>query len=148
MFVRTRRSNGKKKQFMTIYDNTGCVSRRVEIKTKTDDSVWSLMKKYINSFPNGSIITRQELINAIYTEDISKTYTTVDSYKGNLMNLGYFGKAGRGKYEKMCNIPERLTTSAVAKALQDDSWKQWFIPLHERLGVDEHEVPKQQSDCI
>ena len=148
MVKRTSGVNCKKKQFMTIFDSNGCVKKRVEIRTKKDNSVWSLLKEYINSFPDGSVITRKGLIKAIYTEDISRSYTTVDAYKGNLLTLGYFGKVGIGKYKKMCNIPERLTTTAVAKALQDDSWKQWFMPLHERLGVDEHEVPNQQGDCI
>lgn len=140
MYKRTVGINCKKKHLIMI-DNKRC-----EIKTKKKKTAWKLLKEYINSLPQGTSFTRKELLNHIYTVDVSTidVSVSVDYYKGFLNKLGFITTYKPGVYIKQKHIPMKLTLQTVRKAAQDNSWKTWFVALHDRLGLDENELLQKE----
>ena len=114
--------------------------KRHEIKTKQKTTVWRMVKEYINNLPQGTLFTRKQLLDHIYTVNVTKTDTAADYYKGYLNKLGFITTQKPGCYIKQKHIPTKLTMVTVRKAAQDDSWKIWFVPLHERLGLNKDEL--------
>ena len=116
---------------------------RHEIRTKDDRPVWTLLKEYINSLPIGRLFTRQQMLDSIYTLDVSKIDPAADYYKGWLNKLGFISTDRPAVYVKECHIPMHLTITKVKAAATDKGWQGWFIPLHERLGISEQASPKK-----
>jgi len=114
--------------------------KRHEIKTRQPKSIWLMLKEYINHLPQGTVFTRKQLLNYIYTVDVTKTDTAADWYKGYLNKLRFITTNKPGVYIKQKHIPIKLTVEVVRKASRDDSWRTWFIPLNERLGINGTEL--------
>ena len=118
---------------------------RHEIRTKENKPVWVKLKEYINSLPIGTLFTRKQMLNHIYTIDVTKTDTAADYYKCHLNTLGFITTDRPGVYIKQCDVPMHLSIKKVQEAAQaHKSWKGWFIPIHERLGIDENLAPKRK----
>lgn len=140
-FKRARGVNSAKGQLIMID------GQRHEIRTKKRQSVWHRLKEYINSVPVGTSFSRKAMLNYIYTVDVSVTRsdTAADYYKCHLNTLGFITTDRPGVYVKRCDIPMHLTIKQVQEAARaDKTWKGWFIPIHERLGIDEDLAPKGQ----
>ena len=118
-------------------------NKRCEIKTKEKKTIWDMVKEYINNLSQGTLFTRRELFIHIYNIDMSRFNNSVDSYKGFLNKLGFITTHKPGVYIKQKHIPMKLTLKTMRNAARDDSWKTWFIPLHERLGIDKDELQKK-----
>jgi hypothetical protein len=67
-------------------------------------SLFSDIRDYINSKPNGEIIYRMDL-NSYFSS------TSVDQYRRRLTLLGYLTWVGNGQYEKIKDIPENFTSA-------------------------------------
>lgn len=117
-------------------------NKRKYIQTHGNIPIWTLFKNYINSLPDGCEFNRRSLLNSIYTIDMKSLQTTVDQYRNFVTHLGFLQCKNMGNYIKMCDIPMRLTITKVRKALTTRNWKSWFIPVYEKLGIDESEAPK------
>ncbi len=130
---------GRKRRNLIVIDG-----KVVEVKTHNDTPIWDLLKLFINSVKINKTFTRKDLLNSVYNVPMYSYQTTVDTYRNNLTNLGFLEIAGTGIYKKLYNIPEEVTTSHIGKALKDrNTWKGWFIPLCERMGVDKSvDLPK------
>ena len=127
------------KQHLVIIDGI-----RNRVQTHDNVPIWTLFKEYINSMPDGYDFTRQRLLNSVYTVNMKSYKTTVDQYRNFLTRLGFIQLGEeRGTYKKICDIPMRLTLPKIRKALKSRDWKEWFIPVHERLDINESEAPKQ-----
>jgi len=138
-FKRTRGVNCTKKHILMID------GERHEIKVKEDKSVWYKLKEFINSVPVGTLFARKVMLEYIYTVDVVATDSAADYYKCHLNTLGFISTERPGIYRKECDIPMHLTIKKVQEAARAiKTWKGWFIPVHERLGIDEQEAPRQQ----
>jgi len=115
--------------------------KKCEIRTKGDRPAWTLLKEYLNTLPIGTLFTRQQMLDAIYIIDASKIDPAVDYYKSYLNKLGFISTDRPAVYIKEYHIPIHLAISKVQKAANSKDWTQWFIPLHERLGINEQEAP-------
>ncbi len=112
--------------------------KTMQVSTKNNMQVWTLFKIYINSLKKHQEFTRKELLEYVYTTPMRRYETSVDIYRNNVTHLGFLEIVGRGKYKKLYDIPEKVTTTVITKAIKDkNSWREWFIPLHEKLGVNE-----------
>ena len=96
-------------------------------------STWSEIKEFINSKNIGEIITRKELMNKFN----NPPQYTIDSYRILLTSsmIGVLESVGNGKYKLLRKIPENTTTTDLQKLLlEGNSWKDWFIPLEDRIN--------------
>lgn len=119
--------------------------KRHEIKVQGNKSAWYRLKEYINSVPVGTLFSRKQMLNSIYTVDVTGTDSAVDYYKCHLNTLGFISTDRPGVYKKECDIPMHLTIKTVQEAARaNKTWRGWFIPVHERLEIDEQEAPRQQ----
>ena len=112
--------------------------------THQNKSIWTLFKTFINSRKKDEIFTRRDLLESVYIYHMASYNTAADIYRNSITHLGFLESAGRGKYKKLYNIPAEVTTTRIANALTDrNTWKDWFITLHDKLGVDESvDLPK------
>ena len=85
---------------------------------------WEAIKHYINSKPIGTVITRQVLLFDL--NDKSKTFCTVDSYKGILLRIGILECCGVGKYTILSHIRPDVSANEAKKAAYPISWRSWF----------------------
>lgn len=133
---RTVGINCKRKQKIII-DGKVC-----DITTHGNLTIWGLMKNFINSLEKGSVFTRKELLESVYEIEMGTRMTTVDTYRATLLRSKFIEFVERGKYRKLLNIPESTTRSDLIDKviMRQKTWKEWFIPLHEMLGVDESEL--------
>lgn len=137
-FTRTVGVNRPKKHLIRTKDG-----KIEEIRTHQDRPIWVLVKEYINSLLINQEFTRTQLLRAVYTTQANGFSASIDCYIGYLKIFGFLSGNGKGTYKKLYNIPEKLTTTALVRAACDQSWKKWFVPLYERLGIDEQDAPKQ-----
>jgi len=96
-------------------------------------SIWVQLKKYINNFKDGEVISRQSILNVI-----GHGYGgSIDSYKNGLKNLRYIKPIKPGKYLKIENIPEKLTIRLMRDlAYNQAEFIKWFVPdklLHKEI---------------
>jgi len=110
----------------------------VRIRTRNDRPIWELFKEYINSLEAGEEFKRKDLMYAVYIDEAAKAMisreTTVDHYRLYASNVGFVDHVSRGKYKKMHDFPEEMTSSILKKfAYNDVQWKDWFIPKNQRL---------------
>lgn len=100
-------------------------------------TLWALMKEFINSKEDGRYITRQELIEYILPErrkaSAKQTYSTIDVYRSHLTNIKVLETVRPGYYIKLRDIPEALSSSLLKKISLDKTWKQWFLPLDDKI---------------
>lgn len=69
---------------------------------------WINFKNYINSFKNGDIIYRKDIVNIV---DCS--HSTVDNYRNALCHLDFLKWIKLGTYKKLNNIPKTMTSSKL-----------------------------------
>jgi len=85
---------------------------------------WGLIKHYINSYPNGHVITRKNLIQYC-------NCASVDTYRRVLSIIGFIGNGnGGGEYVKILPIPDDLTwTKAKSVIINENSIKKYWRSL-------------------
>jgi len=143
MISRTRGVNCKKKQLIAIKNENG-VYKAAEIHSKKDRPLWRLFIEYFNSVEIGEKFSRSDLLYATYEKhlvpSLRKDLTTIDSYRSYLRKLEIIEHVAPGIYLKKLNLPVDITLTMVRKATSVDKWKEWFIPLHEKLGLNESDL--------
>ncbi len=114
--------------------------KRVIIKTRTNKSVWYLVKRFINKRVEiEEKFTRKDMLTYIYPDPDVYHYmrsnnNTPDSYRHLLTQVKIVKTTDKpGVYIKLRDIPDKLTTPKLQEIAHDKSWKSWFIPLDERL---------------
>jgi hypothetical protein len=90
---------------------------------KTRKNKWELLCKYINRHRNGTVLTRQAILEhihvAFYHSDAS--YKSVDTYRNYLTKAGFLCIIGPGKYEKVKTIPHKISRRDVQRLGYDVS---------------------------
>lgn len=104
---------------------------RVIVKPKNGRPIWDLMKEYIKSLEDEEVFSRKDLLIHIYEcgEHIAKYETTADHYRLLLTNIKVIKIIGRGTYQKLRNVPAKLTTPKLKMLADHSKWESWFIPL-------------------
>jgi hypothetical protein len=106
--------------------------------------LWYLVKKFINNVKINETFTRQELSNGVreiknrcfYQCIISEP--TIDVYRLWLTSGKFIEKTdNRATYKKLQHIPEDFTSAKLRKYLCEDTWRKWFIPREDYLGIKE-----------
>jgi hypothetical protein len=119
------------------------------IIAETRDELWDNMKRYINHLKINQRFTRKKLLRMCYTNAkvIDAYYyssnTTMDLYRFYLTKLGMLKFMTHDTYQKLTYIPKRVHIELIRQILLDETmkpWKEWVIPLHEKLGVAEEEL--------
>ena len=135
MDSRVRGVNSLKKQLLSYKKVSPSIGYgRTEIRTIDDRPIWSLMKEYINSLDVNQIITRKNLLVAVYGNlgiYMSRYPSTVDGYTRCIKIVNCIEKFERGKYRKLKNIPIDLSISKLKKHVSGNNWKTWFIPIED-----------------
>lgn len=80
-------------------------------------SLFSDIRDYINSKPNGEIIYRKDLNNYFSRS------TSVDQYRKRFTLLGYLRWVGNGEYEKIMDIPDNFTVTESMYAYKNKRTK-------------------------
>jgi len=118
------------------------------------NEIWIYLKKYINKLKIGEKFTRSKLIKVCYRSDVffeshHSSNTTADLYRFYLTKIGILEYTTHNTYKKLANIPESVCLTEIRRILLDESmapWKEWIIPLHEKLGVTEEELYKKGEE--
>ncbi len=87
-------------------------------------NIWDQLRKYINKFENGEIITRQATLNIVGHGH----QKTIDSYNNSLRKIKILERTKPGKYLKHKDVPKSLTVGLMRK-LSRGAWESWFTPL-------------------
>jgi len=75
-------------------------------------STYQNLKDFINSLEIGDTFGRQDIL-----EFNNRSWSsTIDNYRNYLCQARYLKIVGRGKYQKLQNIPENLSGSKLLKA--------------------------------
>ena len=93
---------------------------------------WAFFSEYINSFKDGSTITRKDIIDSFHSESFIYTFT-VDGYIRLFKKIRVLETLSRGKYKKIQYIPHGLSSTRARQLAYDTSWKTWFIDLKDRI---------------
>jgi hypothetical protein len=89
------------------------------------------VKKTINDVCINGTITRQELLRSVkFQKEI-----TIDLYRADITRAGFLKWIRPGLYQKVEHIPENLSITKLRKYLTDRTWRKWFIPREEYLGI-------------
>lgn len=115
--------------------------------------LWENMKDYINGLRINDLFSLQSLrmaceLEPIVSLDSRKTIrkdTLFDVYKYHLMKCQIIEFVTFLTYKKLVHIPEKVDIAQlkeISKEMRDNPWKEWFTPLHEKLGVTEEELYK------
>jgi len=91
--------------------------------------IWELLKNYINNMPTGNIFTRQEMLHVIYKRPWKLRENVADKYRCQLDHVEILKTIKPGKYEKLKDIPDQLTTSKLKEVGNKNSWKSWFMSV-------------------
>lgn len=81
-------------------------------------SKWSIIKNYINS---NEYFTRKHMINNIGKNNFSEFYMTV------ITNIGFVEKYNYGKYKRIINIPEDLTSTNLSKLFLNKNYHDIYM---------------------
>jgi hypothetical protein len=104
------------------------------MRSKNMESNWSALKEYINSQPRGALIKRKEVL-----EEVNKnkylSAGSFDRYCKMLNQLAILDKTYRGEYQIIQHIPEAMNTVVLLNLVSRPSWKDWFIPVEERVNL-------------
>lgn len=135
MHSRARGVNCKKKQLLML--KPGMIhSQAIRINTHRGESIWSLLKNYINSLETNDIFNRHNLLSSVYTHEVVEggiiaCQTTVDQYRRYLTIGEMLERVAWGKYKKLKNIPEHLSIHKLKNHVYGRDWKTWFIPIED-----------------
>lgn len=122
---------------------------RRKIRTyKENKRNWEKLKNHINKLKIGELFTFDSLRKIcgipIHCDlEQLKRKSTLDMYIHYLTKTGIINFTTIGTYKKLTNIPEKtgiVHLKMIMLENQENEWKEWFIPLHERLGVTEEEL--------
>ncbi len=134
MYSRARGVNCKKKQLLPL--KPGMLhSQAIRIRTHRDESIWSLLKNYVNSLDTITIFNRNDLLSCVYVDEVVKPITTcqttVDQYRRYLTIGKMLERVSWGKYRKLKNIPEHLSIYKLKKHVYSHDWRIWFIQIED-----------------
>lgn len=140
----------KANRFICRYNRYNSRTNKFEtdlIFKRNEKSLWDITKDFLKTIKTGKKFKRKELLEYVYgTSSISSSQVAVDSYRNALEAVGFIQTTKRGQYRKLYPIPDNLSITKLQNAFKDKSWKGWFVPLHERLGIKEHECPKKSLE--
>ena len=114
--------------------------------------IWEGMKKYINELKINDTFSCNSLTAAAFhsisekktnSEDVTRFVSSVELYRYYLGKAGLIKYLGESQYRKITNIPkntEIIHLKTIMLEIRENPWKEWFVPLHERLGVAEEEL--------
>jgi len=120
--------------------NNQLIRHGYHIISKDNKPLWELMKEYINDHIKiGNKFTRKDMLNYMYPnigrDDMCYITNTPDTYRWLLVKVKILKVANKpGIYIKLQNIPDKLTTTELKKIASDKSWREWFIPLDEKIN--------------
>lgn len=100
------------------------------LSTIDSKPIWDLLKEYVNSMPMGCTLSRIDMIRSIY--NINHVYVslgTLDKYLYELRAVNVLKRVKSGKYQKLRDIPNHLTTSQLRKISNKRSWESWFMTI-------------------
>lgn len=80
---------------------------------------WEQVKIYIN---NNSIIERKKINKEILS-------VSLDCYINYIRSAGFIERIGRGKYKKIINIPNNVTSTLIQKIAYDKSYDYYMLRL-------------------
>ena len=110
-------------------------SHAIRIRSHRGESIWSLLKNYVNSLEINTIFNRNDLLSCVYIDEVVKPITacqtTVDQYRRYITKAEILEKVAWGKYKKLRNIPEHLSIHKLKNHVYGRNWKQWFILLED-----------------
>ena len=100
-----------------------------------EESLWSKIKRFINSYENGQTIKRQEF----FSEFPDCSQSSFDIYRLSLTKIKVLAWHNKGEYIKLYNIPDTLTTTKMHKfenvlRWKKPDWKDWFMDHQDRLN--------------
>ena len=140
---RTVGVNRQKKQLIGVKNKDG-IYERTEIHSKKDRPLWELFLEFFHSLEIGSEFTRVDVLSSAYEDNVVPAIrghmTSVDTYRSHLRRLGIIEHVAPGIYIKKFNLPNNITLTQVRKAASMGDWREWFIPLHEKLEIKETEL--------
>jgi len=95
-------------------------------------SLWSCIRDVINTYSDGELVSRQQLIAKIkeaYPEKLSEC--SFDLYRHTLTKVKVLGWISNGNYKKLQHFPKSLTTTKASKLeshykWEKPDWKDWF----------------------
>jgi hypothetical protein len=112
----------------------------VDVKIKSPANLWRSFIEYFNSLKDGEEFSRQDMLRSIYdinsARALSNNVNTIDVYRRTCAKTGFVESISLGKYRKIHNLPDNITTSIInkkAKEFESKTWKEWFIPNEERV---------------
>jgi hypothetical protein len=103
---------------------------------KRRDSLWSLIRRYVNGLPVGETFKRRYMLKNVFKDAYpgsKSSQETVDIYRCHLTSIGILEHVNQGKYRKLRDIPPKLSTTALRTLARDKTWKSWFIKMEDRL---------------
>lgn len=80
---------------------------------------WEQIKNYIN---NNNIIERNKINKEIKS-------VSLDCYVNYIRVAGFIERTGRGKYKKILNIPDNMTSTLIQKIAYDKSYNFYMLRL-------------------
>ena len=142
--TRTAGVNCERKQIIGVLQDDGHY-KMTRIHSKKNEPIWKLFKEFFNNLNINEEFTRRQMFHACYESNVademkrSRT-ATPDAYRCYVCRLGMAKLIKPGRYRKLMNLPD-VPLAVIQKASKENKgWKEWFVPLHEKLGVDESEL--------
>lgn len=83
------------------------------------ENSWNDVKNYINS---NDIIERKKIKKVISS-------VSLDCYVNYIRVAGFIERIGRGKYKKIINIPNHITSVMIQKIAYDKSYSNYILRL-------------------
>jgi hypothetical protein len=135
MYSKARGVNCKQQKLLVLKPGM-YHSQAIRIRTHRGESIWSLLKNYINKIDVNTIFNRTELLSCVYVHEvvvggITACATTVDQYKRYLILAKVLESENWGTYKKLRNIPEHLSVNKLRDNVYAHNWKTWFIRIED-----------------
>lgn len=131
------------------------ISQRISKKINDYEKrckIWEATKAHINKMKINEFFTCASLTTAslksicekrITHNDVNCFIATIELYRYYLVKTGIIKYLDHRTYQKITNIPQNtevIQLKTIVLETQRDPWKEWFMPLHERLGVTKEEL--------
>ena len=92
-------------------------------------TTWRKFIGVINAFEDEEEITRRDL--ALNFKNTPRY--TITSYTKLVTEAGFLKRERHGQYKKIKEIPLNITTTALQRYINEDSWKKWFCPVEDNI---------------
>ena len=132
--MKSRKTN----QYISVKTDWGY--ERVKYRTRDDRPIWELMKEFINErVQTGKLFKRKNMLEYMYPglgHEMCSLENTADHYRCLLGNDNVRilqATDTLGVYKKLRDIPDGFTTTRLKEIARDKSWRQWFIPIEEKV---------------